>query len=206
MNKFETNIIETIQSISTRFLDNFFRVITQFGSVWMVLAVSILFLIFFGRRGTARYLFIMGTTSLCGLLIKIITARQRPYLFSMNVIDKTGGSARGFSFISGHTLAIVVTALSIYIMVSRVLRDTKTADISNRRDRSKKKLLKTLLFVFLSLLTLLVAFSRVYLGAHYLSDVIFALLFGMLCYYVFAFFYDRYLEKFIFKEARNAKS
>jgi len=197
VNSFESKIIQSIQSIGTRFLDGFFRVVTQLGSVWAVLLVAVLFLILFGLRGTVRYLFILGVTSAFGGLIKLITARPRPYFFSVEIMKKTDVS--GYSFISGHTLTIVITALSIYFMISRVLRDTKTID-----KQSTKVWLRVLMFTLLTALTLLVGFSRVYLGVHYISDVLFAILFGVVFYYVLAFVYDKYLEKLVFREARDA--
>jgi len=206
MNIFEAKIVKAIQSISTKFLDDFFKVITQFGSIWAVLVVTVLFLLFFGLRGTVRYLFIIGAASLAGVLTKYIIARPRPYLFSVGVGVTEKTSAGGYSFPSSHTIAIVITALSFYFMISRILKETKTSDDPERVKKNKKKKIwiKALIFSFLVILTLLVAFSRVYLGVHYLSDVIFALLFGIVCYYVFALLYDKYIEKLIFKRARHA--
>ena len=196
MNHFEIDIVKAVQSIGSRFWDGFFRVITELGNVWVALGIAILFLILFGLRGTLRYLFILGITSACGALIKIIVARDRPYIFSVDIEHTT---ASGYSFPSGHTLTMVVTALSIYFMISRIIRDTTT--VENQRS---KGLLKFLMFILLTILTLLVGFSRIYLGVHYLSDVLFAILLGVICYYIFALLYDKYIEKLIFKGARNA--
>ena len=199
MNSFESKIIEAIQSAGTKFLDGFFRIITHLGSSWSVIVIAALFVLIFGLRGTTRYLFILGVTSLCGTLIKLITARPRPYIFSAEI--HAGTNASGYSFISGHTLMMIITALSIYFMIARILRDTKTADDPANKKKQKRNIwIKICLFTGLTMLTLLVGFSRIYLGVHYISDVIFAILLGFVCYYVFALVYDKYLERLIFKK------
>ena len=199
VNNFESKIIEAIQSVGTKFLDDFFGVVTHLGSVWAVIVVAILFILIFGLRGLTRYLFILGVTTACGALIKIIVARPRPYIFSTEIEGLT--SAGGYSFASGHTLTMVITALSIYFMVARILRDTKTADDPvNKKKRKRNIWIKTCLFIFLTFITLLVGFSRIYLGVHYISDVLFAVLLGLVCYYIFAKLYDRYIEKLIFRK------
>lgn len=83
---------------------------------------------------------------------------------------------KGYSYISGHTMtATVFYGFIIFLVIisSLVLP------------------LKVIFVILLSLLILLVAYTRVYLGVHYLSDTIGAILFGssyLLLYIYFTYF------------------
>lgn len=83
---------------------------------------------------------------------------------------------KGYSYISGHTMtATVFYGFIIFLVIisSLVLP------------------LKVIFVILLTLLILLVAYTRVYLGVHYLSDTIGAILFGssyLLLYIYFTYF------------------
>ena len=83
---------------------------------------------------------------------------------------------KGYSYISGHTMtATVFYGFIIFLVIisSLVLP------------------LKVIFVILLTLLILLVAYTRVYLGVHYLSDTIGAILFGssyLLLYIYFIYF------------------
>ena len=83
-------------------------------------------------------------------ILKTYFQRDRPLL---PVI----GEAKGFSFPSGHALiSVVFYGLFIHMIWHEV----------------KTKWLRNLLVIILSILILLIAFSRIYLRVHYASDVI----------------------------------
>ena len=84
-----------------------------------------------------------------GTSIKIIVQRARP--------EQGLVSASGFSFPSGHaTMAVIFFSLLIYLF----------------RDEIKNKALRWIFVAGCWLLIFLVGISRVYLGVHWLSDVL----------------------------------
>jgi undecaprenyl-diphosphatase len=90
--------------------------------------------------------------------LKLVFYRPRPH-FDDPILSLTG-----YSFPSGHTMAATV----LYGVLA-VLLVTKV-----KRQRSK-----VLIGLAASLLIVLVGFSRMYLGAHYLSDVLGAIAEGL---------------------------
>lgn len=91
-------------------------------------------------------------------LLKNIIARKRP-----NIIPRLI-EVSGLSYPSGHSLVSTATYLSIAFLVCRHLQS---------------KSLMAMVLASTGLIILLVAFSRLYLGVHYPSDVFSGMLFGI---------------------------
>ncbi len=135
--------------------------ITELGSTVFVCGLTLCIGIFFVFRhqipyaiGLAVSVFGAGGTA---LLLKELLHRARPDI-TLQAYAETG-----FSFPSGHaTLAAALYGFLIYL-IWRMMPPglVRTASVSA-----------------LALLIVLVAFSRLYLGVHYLSDVIVGLLLG----------------------------
>ena len=102
-------------------------------------------------------------------LTKNIFKRQRPNINRL-VFEK------GYSYPSGHTFTSTTFYgfIIFFLIISNLI-------IS----------LKVIILVFLTIIILLVGYSRIYLGVHYLSDVISSLLLGttyLLLYIYFTYF------------------
>lgn len=86
--------------------------------------------------------------------------------------------ADSYSFPSGHSFAAaMIYPLLVYILI----RYTKLAKYSNYT------------YILLPILSLSIAFSRIYLGVHFLSDVIAGLSLGLTFYYLCRYFIEKYI-------------
>jgi len=131
------------------------RQITELGSTWAVTAVAILTLLLAIAIGPWRHGLIGALTiviaSALNATIKLAVARERPALLEPLV------SERGFSFPSGHSALGMVAYGILAVVITR-----------SRLPRAARVTLVVLLFV----LVLLIGISRVWLGAHYPTDVL----------------------------------
>lgn len=152
---FDSAIIGFFQSIESSTLDVLMIATTEMGSVWFVTAFSIAVvgLLWFKERdkwGILFFLIAVGGGGLLTLLLKNLYERQRP---SINPeID-----AIGFSFPSGHSMGSVIFYGFVMYLVLRSRRN---------------ELFKGLAISMMGVLVVLIGISRIYLGAHFPSDVL----------------------------------
>src|SRR5438105_11452913 len=92
-------------------------------------------------------------------LVKVLVHRHRPF------VDGPFVDWSGYSFASGHTIGATLLYGQLLLFLLPLLK-------SKRRQR--------LTILLAAMLVMLVGFSRVALGAHYLSDVIAAIFLGAL--------------------------
>ncbi len=141
-------------------LNEFFYVVTQLGSTWFILAFTIVVAGYLYWKMHSYFLpFILSVagSSLTVTIIKEVIQRARPGA------DFAFYAEHLFSFPSGHTASAVVAFGFCAYLLARV---------------SQKALYKILISVFAAVLIGLVAVSRIYLGVHFLSDVIAGFLVG----------------------------
>ncbi len=142
----------------------FFKIVTNLGSVWFFVGALILMLVVIkDKRYFSWSSRCLITTYLCSVALKNIFRRERPL---SNLIEKPFD----FAFPSGHTMcSVAFFGILMFIVLRRV----------------KNKPLKIFLVTLLSLIILIVPFSRLYLGVHYLSDVVCGFICGLLCLLMF---------------------
>ncbi len=172
-------ITRYLQDLQIGWLDMWFEFVTQLGNyptVVVVFLLPILFLLFLKRSKDA--LFITVSTLGIGLvseILKALVARPRP---SLDLIEHTIPNLPPGSFPSGHVLFFCGFFGSILFLTYTRLR---------------KSLFRDFLMLVLFLLILSVGFSRVYLGAHWASDVTGSYFLGFIWLYLMSFIY-RYLN------------
>ena len=153
-------LISQARSFQTPFLDKFFSFLTIFGSgYFMIVAFLILALFLFRKRRKKAAVTVFFTLIGSGFLVflfKGMFGRPRPFgCFS---------GSDCFSFPSGHTtLSFYFYGILFYLM----LRFTRVSRITF-----------WLLGLGLLFLIILVAFSRIYLGFHFPTDVVSGFLLG----------------------------
>lgn len=153
---------DVVISISTPWMDTFWGIVTDLGSVTILTIASIIllvYLLFFSPF--SRWVGIYFAVNMIGIsaltkLLKLTFERQRP-----DVLAEYDGT--GFSFPSGHSSgSMVFYGFLIYIVVISPM----------------KKGWKRLLNGILGATVLLIGLSRAYLGVHYFTDIMAGFLFG----------------------------
>ncbi len=162
---FEVEIIRHIQMIRTAFGDGFFKLVTNLGDEMFFIAVAVLFFWCFDKRFGYKLInvYLMG----CSVVevLKIIVARPRPFNYDgvVSVGEKTGG----YSFPSGHSHSI-----------------------GNLSTQLSCKFRKLPVYITAGVIVLIVVFSRLYLGQHFLSDVLVGLTLGVGLAMLFSMLYE----------------
>ncbi len=156
----------------------FMTFITHTGDhgIFMIILVAVLMIIPVSRKtGFIAAISLAVEATLNNLLIKNIVARTRPYEAIdglVNLIEKQ----KDFSFPSGHTGAtFAVMGVVLFIAVMGIPVVNKSGELS----RSKTGLPYKICTVIATLYAVLIAFSRLYVGVHYPTDVIGGFILGM---------------------------
>jgi membrane-associated phospholipid phosphatase len=152
-------IYQFLQSLRTKTVDDFMIAMTCLGEKYVLFIISSLVLIYLAwkkRWWTVLHLFVitlLGTASI-GIFKRLIYSPRPPIIM---VSDSSS------SFPSGHT----ILSICVFGFLAVLLADNLP--------HGKKK------YVYYSAVTLvlLIAFSRLYLGAHWLSDIIGSIFLGM---------------------------
>lgn len=145
-------------------LTSFFKLITNCGSAIFLIIITLLSFIFLNNKKNSIYI---GLNLLLSFTInyvfKMLFTRNRPIDINLIEVD-------GYSFPSGHsTVSAIFYGFIIYLIY--------------KSDINKK--IKGLLITFLSILILLIGLSRIYLGAHFATDVITSYVLALLYLVIF---------------------
>ena len=151
MGKLDGEILLWIQdNLRNDFLTPIFRFITSLGDsgwIWIACTIMCLVLVKYRKVGCLSALSLIGSLVINNLLLKNVIARTRPYEAVeglMRLIEKQSD----FSFPSGHTGSSFAAAVIFFIYLP------------------KKFGIPALILAFL------ISFSRLYVGVHYLTDVL----------------------------------
>lgn len=168
---FELEILKKTELLRNDFINSFFEYVTMLGEeVLMILLVAILWFAF-DKRIAQRLFFITVVSLSFNGIIKNIAKIPRPFA-SGEVTCVRPDTATGYSFPSGHTQNFATWSTAVAI-----------------------KLKKTWVSVITGILILLVALSRVFLGAHYPSDVIVGMILGVAFAFIGNSIYDKTEDK-----------
>ena len=159
ISSFDSFIYKYFFQIRNKFFNVFFVFFTRLGDVIPVTIITICLLMILNKED--RY--ILGSSMIITLLLnqglKYIIQRPRP------PIEERLISQGGYSYPSGHSMmAMCLYGVVIYLINTRL----------------KNKKLKIILTIILSIIILLIGFSRIYVRVHYPSDVLGAYLLTIL--------------------------
>ncbi|WP_264230077.1 phosphatase PAP2 family protein [Acholeplasma laidlawii] len=152
----ELDIIRFIQGIRNPFLDTLMELLTELGDQLVFIAIALVIYWFFNKRVAFKLVFVFISSAIVNELLKGIIARNRPYVEDPSL--GVGTLTHGYSFPSGHAQNTGVITTVLYQNYSK-----------------KSNWLKWVLLAAL----IIVPFTRMYLGQHYLTDVLAGLALGI---------------------------
>ena len=140
-----------ILSIRNDNLTSILTIITNISSAYALIVLSILILVIMKNKKIPLYISLnLICAFITNQIAKLIFLRPRP--IGINLIEESG-----FSYPSGHAMV----SMAYFGFIAYLLYK-----------RPKNKLTKSTLIIILILTILLIGFSRIYLGVHYLSDIL----------------------------------
>ncbi len=166
----DLDVVKIIQSLRNPVLDWLFYFITHFGDKYVFIGAAVIIYWTINKRYAHRFVFAFMISALVNSSLKQIFQRLRPYYYP-GVTYETRWLTPGYAFPSGHSQAAGVLGYTLY-------------DVSKRKNK------KWILYLGIAIMVL-VPFSRVYLGQHYLSDVVV----GVLLSFVLVHFLFKLIDK-----------
>ena len=158
-----------------------FRAITHLIDIPVIISwVLIVAFIFYRKQWKMESYLMLGNLTLAGILIvtfKNIYQRPRPEI--LHLVEE-----KGFSFPSGHSLAVTIMVGTLIVILSQRIKNT---------------IWRKIVQILLSLYIVSVLVSRIYLGVHYPSDVIASLCVGLGVLFMEFPFYDKLRFQWRFK-------
>ena len=176
---FEFQMLDGLQTIHTSFLDTFMTSITKLGDagiVWIILTVILLLIPKTRKAGGYMAVALIADLIICNVILKPIVARIRPYSINQTV-QLLVTPLKDYSFPSGHTAASFASVSALYFA-------------------GRKRMAAGALIV-----SVLIAFSRMYLYVHYPTDVLGGLIIGLLCGWIA----DMIIQKVMEKRSRKSR-
>ena len=146
------------------------------GIVWIILTVILLLIPKTRKSGVYMAVALIADLIICNVILKPIVARIRPYSINQTV-QLLVTPLKDYSFPSGHTAASFASVSALYFA-------------------GRKRMAAGALIV-----SVLIAFSRMYLYVHYPTDVLGGLIIGLLCGWIA----DMIIKKVMEKRSRKSR-
>lgn len=156
---FLMDILRAIASIRTPFLDLVMQGITAIGQEMVLIVIAMFMVWCLDKKWGYRFLAIFMVGSILNQILKAVFLIPRPWVIDpeFEIVESARAEATGFSFPSAHTQNVTMTFGAIAMWL-------------------KKKWI----YILAVIISLLVAFSRMYLGVHTLLDTSVGLIAGLL--------------------------
>lgn len=169
----DTKFYNFIMKIKSDELTNIVKIITNLGDTFIIITGIIICFLLFRKKVYP----ILITSNILGVVLinqtlKHLIMRPRPDF--LHLVEETG-----FSFPSGHSMA----AFGFYGYFIYLINISKL-----------NKKIKVILTSILSIIILLIGLSRVYLGVHYISDVVAGFIMSFIYILIFTTITKKYLK------------
>lgn len=155
----ELEILDSIQQIRTTFGDFIMPIITSLGNmgiIWIFLTVVLIVIPKTRKTGIMMGIALVLDLIICDITLKPLVARVRP--FDVNTgIQLLITKPHDFSFPSGHTASSFAATFACFFSGQKRIG------------------------IPCLILTILIAFSRLYLYVHYPTDVLAGIVIGLIC-------------------------
>jgi len=168
LNFIDQKISWAIVNLRSDFWDHFFYFITIFGTWYMITLLFVLsaYLLWLNKRKELIFPFFVTVlgSGITNLIIKYLIDRPRP---SAGIALYT---ETGYSFPSAHA-ALIIALFGFFIYI--FWRSDFISVVG------KNLIIKTISTILFAIIIILIGFSRLYLGVHYLSDILSGYLVGL---------------------------
>ena len=165
-----------VQKLQSGWMDKVMLAISFFGELpYSLLSVLVVAAIFYWQkfRREAFYISMVLFSGLIILGVKNIINRPRPTTFYVRLVEVN----RFQSYPSGHVLSYVLF-FGFLIILMRTLKQIPQTT-------------RNVITYLSAFLVIMIAPSRIYLGAHWLTDTIGGFLLGIICLFPLCYFYFR---------------
>jgi len=172
--QFDINVSLAVQKYQAKWLDYLMLAVSLFGELpWSLLSVLAVAAIFYFNK-LKRESYFIALVLFSGLVIlgiKNIINRPRPTSFYVRLVEVN----RFQSYPSGHVLSYVLFFGFLIVL----MQNLKTID----------KVWRNLITTISVFLVIMIAPSRIYLGAHWFTDTLGGFLLGLICLFPLTYFY-----------------
>lgn len=176
---FELEILHFFRDrVSTPFLDALAQIITFLGEDYIIIVVVLLAYFVIDKQLGKTIAYVALSNLLINNTIKCIVKYPRPFTYDETLKASRVETATGYSFPSGHTQ----NAVGVYLTFAY-------------NNKFKEKVRKIIWIVSICL-TVLIGFSRIYLGVHYPKDVLVGALLGVGCMFLGSFLMNKFKDNF----------
>lgn len=163
----ELDFLRYLEGMRTEMLTKLFEFITMLGEE-MILVLLIVIIYFVKDKKLGSRILLIAVASGCfNCVVKNIVKRPRPFTVG-GITPARVETATGYSFPSGHTQSFAAWSTAFWI-----------------------KFKKSWLGIFAVTGTVLVAFSRMFLGVHYPTDVLVGALLGIGIAFLMSYIYEK---------------